>query len=269
MNFDDFVHRLPVGEIDVVEEAAAQKGVRQFLLVVGGDHHDGPLLGGDGLGKFVNEELHAVEFLQQVVGKLDVGLVDLVDQQHHPLVGLERLPQLALLDVVADVPDPLLAELGIAQPGDGVVFVEAVDGLGAGLDVPLDEPQAQGFGDFLRQHGLARAGLPLDEQRAFEFDRRVHGHAQLVGGNVSVGAVKNHGLSLGFSWYWGSGAKFRSSLLPSEPVLQTEYFNGACWAQSSVRRRPGPSHDHSAATTVASRQVASSSFSDCAGCPWS
>jgi hypothetical protein len=31
-------------------------------------------------------ELHPVEFLQQVVRKLDVGLVDLVDQQDGPLV---------------------------------------------------------------------------------------------------------------------------------------------------------------------------------------
>jgi hypothetical protein len=39
-------------------------------------------------------EFHAVEFLQQVVGELDVGLVDLVDQQHGAWGG-EGLPQLA------------------------------------------------------------------------------------------------------------------------------------------------------------------------------
>ena len=35
----------------------------------------------------VDMELHAVELVQQVVGKLDVGLVDLVDQQHRALCG--------------------------------------------------------------------------------------------------------------------------------------------------------------------------------------
>ena len=38
------VHRLLVGEADVVEEAAAQEGVRQFLLVVRGDDDDRPVL---------------------------------------------------------------------------------------------------------------------------------------------------------------------------------------------------------------------------------
>ncbi len=37
VDFDDRAHRLGIGELDVVEEAAAQEGVRQFLLVVGGD----------------------------------------------------------------------------------------------------------------------------------------------------------------------------------------------------------------------------------------
>jgi len=61
------------------ERAAAQERVRQLLLVVGGDDHDRASPRLDGLAGLVDEELHAVEFLQQVVRKLDVGLVDLVD----------------------------------------------------------------------------------------------------------------------------------------------------------------------------------------------
>jgi hypothetical protein len=37
MHVDDARHRLLVGELDVVEEAAAQEGVGQFLFVVRGD----------------------------------------------------------------------------------------------------------------------------------------------------------------------------------------------------------------------------------------
>jgi hypothetical protein len=70
-----------LGEADVVEEAAAQEGVRQLLLVVRGDDDDRPDLGGDRLAGLVDVELHPIEFLQQVVRELDVGLVDLVDQQ--------------------------------------------------------------------------------------------------------------------------------------------------------------------------------------------
>ena len=36
----------------------------------------------DRLAGLVDVELHLIELKQQIVGELDVGLVDLVDQQH-------------------------------------------------------------------------------------------------------------------------------------------------------------------------------------------
>jgi hypothetical protein len=74
--------------------------------------------------------------LQQVVGELDVGLVDFVDQQDDPLFRFEGFPELALFQVVANVVDLLCAELRIAQAADGVVLIEALVRLGGGLDVP-------------------------------------------------------------------------------------------------------------------------------------
>ena len=65
-----------------MEEAAAQERVRQLLLVVARDHDDRALTRLDELARLVDEELHPVELEQQVVRELDVGLVDLVDQQH-------------------------------------------------------------------------------------------------------------------------------------------------------------------------------------------
>ena len=70
-----------------MEDAAAQEGVGQLLLVVRGDEHDGPLLGDDLLAGLEDREAHLVELAQQVVGELEVGLVDLVDQQHMALLG--------------------------------------------------------------------------------------------------------------------------------------------------------------------------------------
>ena len=141
----------------------------------------------------VDEELHAIEFLQQVVGKLDVGLVDLVDQQHRPLVGNEGVPQFAALDVVADVLDALVAELAVAQARDRVIFVQALQRLGGRLDVPLDQRRAERLGDLDREHGLAGAGLAFDEQRAFERDRRIDGDFEVIGGDVGACAFKTHG----------------------------------------------------------------------------
>ena len=77
----------------------------------------------------------------------------------------ERLPQLALADVVADVVDARVAELAVAQAADGVVLVEALQRLGGGLDVPLDERHAERLGDLEGQHRLAGARLALDQQR--------------------------------------------------------------------------------------------------------
>src|SRR6266540_658383 len=103
MHLDDRPHGLAIGKADVMEEAAAQERVRQLLLVVRGDDDDRPAPRLDGLAGLVAEELHAVELQQQIVGELDVRLVDLVDQQDRAELAGERLPQTALDDVVADV----------------------------------------------------------------------------------------------------------------------------------------------------------------------
>ena len=82
-------------------------------------------------------------------------------------IRLEGLPQLAL-DVVADVLDPLVAKLAVAQAADRIVLVEALLGLGGGLDVPLDQRRAERLGDLLGQDGLAGARLALDQQRPLQ-----------------------------------------------------------------------------------------------------
>ncbi len=150
------------------------------------------MLGADQFARLVDVELHPVDFAQQVVGEFDVRLVDLVDQQHHRLVGLERLPQHALDDVVADVVNAIVAELGVAQAGHRVVFVQALLRLGGRLDMPLQQRHAQRGGHFLGQHGLAGAGLALDQQRTLQRARGIDGKLQVVGGHV-VGAALEAG----------------------------------------------------------------------------
>jgi hypothetical protein len=48
-------------------------------------------------------------------------------------------------------------------------------GLGGRLDVPLQQRHVQRLGHFLGQHGLAGAGLALDQQGALERDGGIHG----------------------------------------------------------------------------------------------
>ena len=196
MDVDDLGHRVAVGEGDVVEEAAAQEGVGQLLLIVRGDDHDRPVDGLHRLAGFVDMEFHPIELLQEVVGEFDVGLVDLVDQQHRQLGRGEGVPQFAALDVVGDVVDPLVAELAVAEAGDRVIFVEALDGAGGRLDVPFDQRRAERGGDLMGEDGLAGARLALDQQRPAQLDRGVDRDLQVVGRDIVGCAFETHGPAL-------------------------------------------------------------------------
>ena len=174
MHVDDLLHQRAVGELDEVEHAAAQERVRQFLLVVRGDDHDGPLLRDHLVARLGDREAHLVELAQQVIRELDVGFVDFVDQQHLALFALEGASHRAHADVGADVRDIALAETRVVETLHGVVDVEPFLRLGRGLDVPALDREAEALGDVLREQRLAGARLAFDQQRAFERDRAVH-----------------------------------------------------------------------------------------------
>ena len=184
-------------------------------------------------------ELHLVEFAQQVIGKLDVGLVDLVDQQHRPLLALEGLPQLALDDVVANVLDPRITQLRVAQARHRVVLVKAVLRLGGRLDGPVDERCIHGLRDLARQLRLPGAGLALDQQRPLQGDRRIDGHHQIVCRDVGIGAGKTHGKTprrLKRTSVAGRAQRGLSGVPPSPPSSHLRASRAQC--TPSARRRP-------------------------------
>ena len=187
---DDLGHQLLVRELDIVEDAPAQKGVGQLLLRVGGDDDHRAVLGGDSAARLRDVELHAVQLPQQVVWELQIGLVDLVDEQDHLLVGGEGLAQLAQLHIFFDVVHALAAELAVIEPLHHVIDVETVLGLGGGLDVPDQQLFIQGGGDGLGQHGLARARLALDEQGLLQHHGNVHRAHQLLRGHIVLAAFE-------------------------------------------------------------------------------
>src|SRR5690242_11072705 len=178
MHVDDLRHRVPVGEPDVVEETAPQEGVRQFLLIVRRDDDQRTVERDDRPLRFINVELHAVELAEQIVGELDVGLVDFVNQYHGGRRTLERIPQHAALDVVRDVADAAVTELRIAQSRHGIVFVETLLRLGRRFDVPLEQGAIERAGHRFGEQRLAGAGLAFDEQRPLERQRRIDGELQ-------------------------------------------------------------------------------------------
>src|SRR5687768_8318495 len=99
---DYLLHRRRIGETDVVEEATTQECVGQLLLVVARDEDDRPVTRLHELARLVHVELHAIELAQQIVREFDIGLVDLVYEQHGLHRGLECFPETAAQDVIAD-----------------------------------------------------------------------------------------------------------------------------------------------------------------------
>ena len=113
-----------------MEKTAPQERVRQFFLVVAGDDDYRTVNRFDEFFGFVNIKLHAIEFLQQIIGKLDVRLVDFVDQQNGLHIRFEGFPDFAAHNVVGYVVHAIVAELGITQSSDRVVIVQSLLRLG-------------------------------------------------------------------------------------------------------------------------------------------
>ena len=187
MHAHDGTKGLGRGKADEVEKAAAQKGVGQFFFVVGRDDDHGAMGGADGLAGFVNMKLHPVQFLQQVVGKFDVGFVDLVDQKHHAGGGGESLPQFARADVLGDIMHPRLAQLAIAQAGDGIIFVQALGCFGGGFDMPFHQLHPQTGRNLPCQFGFSGARFALNQQGPPQGHSRVDGKGQIVRDHIACG----------------------------------------------------------------------------------
>ena len=179
VDVDDARHQILLGEFDEVEDAAAQECVRQLLLRVRGDHHHGTLAGDHLVARLGDDEPHPVQLVQEVVGELQIGLVDLVDEEHDPVARGERLPERPVLDVPPDVLDVAVAESRVVQALDGVVDVQPVLRPRGGLHGPVDQAEAQG-----RRDGLGELRRPLQRQGAV--DRRL----ERRGGEVLVRATE-------------------------------------------------------------------------------
>ncbi len=94
------------------------------------------MLGRNPLIRFENVKVHFVEFIEQIVGKLDIRLIHFVDQQHHLLVRGKTLAQCAQANIASDIRHIAIAKTRIVKTLYGVVDVEAVFGLGSRLDMP-------------------------------------------------------------------------------------------------------------------------------------
>ena len=124
-------------------------------------------------------EGHAIQLVEQVVGELDVGFVDLVDKQDHPLVCEKRFSERTVLDVSPHIADVAIAEARIVQALDGVVDVVTLLSLAGRADIPAQEVHHQALGNGFCQHRLAGTGFTPDEQRLLQGYGDIHRVPQL------------------------------------------------------------------------------------------
>jgi hypothetical protein len=179
MHTDNALHQLLIGEVDEVKDAAPQERVRQLLLVVRRDDDDRALLRDDLVSRLGDDEAHAIDLVEQVVGELEVRLVHLVDEEDLPLLRRKRATEGPHPDVPANVLHVAVAEASVVEALDGVVHVEPVLRAGRGLHGPVHELERERVGDGASEEGLAGPGLALHEQRALQregaVDRRFQG----------------------------------------------------------------------------------------------
>ncbi|NCL74288.1 hypothetical protein AIIKEEIJ_01731 [Rhodococcus sp. YH1] len=209
---DDLALTFGGGITDVVVQAAALEGGREFAGVVGGQDHPrrGPGCEGAHLG---NGDLPLGEDLEQQRLHGLLGAVHLVDEEHHRFRGEDRLEQGAhgeeLLGVQAEVlrgeepgrlgdvgvrgellADAVAQHLHVQQLLGVVPLVQRAAVVEALVALQPHQPAPAGGGERLGQLGLADAGRALEQQGPLERGGEVDDDRELVVGDVVVAAQR-------------------------------------------------------------------------------
>jgi hypothetical protein len=152
------------------------EGLGQLAARVGGEDDERAAYGGDG-AELGDRHLEVREHLEEQSLDLDVGLVDLVDEQDGGVRaadrGQQRTGQQELLaeDVVVGLRPGLVVALCALDAQQLLLVVPLVERPGlveALVALQPDQVGAGRPGDRLRQLGLADAGRPLDEEGLLE-----------------------------------------------------------------------------------------------------
>ena len=82
------------------------------------------MLGLYGFFRFINIEFHFVQLPEQIVGELQIRLVDFIDQKHDLFVGSKGFSQLSQLDILFNVGYIAFSELAVIKSLYGIVHIE-------------------------------------------------------------------------------------------------------------------------------------------------
>ena len=158
-----------------MEEGASLERVVQLARAVRGED-DGRLAPRADRSELGDRDLEVREHLQQERLELLVGAVDLVDQQHHRLVGVDRLEQRPP-DQELGAEQLLLRDRALLRRADVqelarvVPLVDRVRDVEPLVALKADQPRGERRRERLRRLGLPDAGLALEQHGLLERER--------------------------------------------------------------------------------------------------
>ena len=116
-------HQAFIRELNIVENAPAQKGIRQLFFRIRCDNDDRALVCPHSTACFRNIKFHLIQLPQQIIGKLQVCLVDLINEQYHLLVTGKRLSQLAEFHILFNLLNVSHAHLAVIEALHNIVDI--------------------------------------------------------------------------------------------------------------------------------------------------
>src|SRR5687767_15092464 len=106
--------------------------------------------------------------MEQIVWKLDIGVVDFVDQKNNTRWLCERLAKWPEFDVAFNVFGIAFAKTSIVQALNGIVEVQPVLRTSRAFYRPRNQRQPHSSRNGFGKQGFARARFAFDQQRALQ-----------------------------------------------------------------------------------------------------
>jgi len=137
VNLNDLSHHVRLWKGNVMEIAAAQERIGQVLFGIGSDNNDGPVFRLYGLVDLNDIEFHLVQYIEHIVLKISICLINFIDQQDYLFVCNKGLAYFAHSDVVFDIAhiSAGISKAAVIQPCEGIILIKGLHKLHAGFDV--------------------------------------------------------------------------------------------------------------------------------------
>jgi hypothetical protein len=157
-------------------DASPQERHRQSALAVRRDEDEmlGPGAKSQRRVHIRHLELHLIELVQEVIGKVSGGLVDLVDQDDRGRRRANGLAECAVREVLAGVFRAGVARGGVVKPAKRIDLIEEIARCRSRFCMEFEDPASELGGNRPCERRLSAAWLAGDQERLVECEGDVH-----------------------------------------------------------------------------------------------